>query len=329
MRYFQRMILSTSVSTIILLLSNAAVGQGSADTYPSKPVMVIVPFAAGGPVDLEARLYLPKMGALMGQSFVVDYKLGAASMTGSGYVAKARADGYTLLVHSAGLTVFPAFYKDLSFDVVKDFSPVSVMSERFSVLMVRASFPAKTLAEYIAYAKANPRKINYGTAGVGELSHLAGALLHSITNTTVTFVPFKGTGPILQELAAGRLDVSSGGLILAVPLIKSGKVHPIAILNNNRNDLFPGVPTVVEQGVPGYTFSNWLGFLAPGATPTAIVNKLSEGFARVAGDPDIVATLRAQGSLHVGSTPTQFRQIIIADIARWEAVVKEAGIRLE
>ena len=315
---------------IISMLNCAVVfAQGAADNYPNKPVTVVAAIAAGGPIDLEARPYLAKISAMMGQSFVFDFRPGAAGTIGAGYVAKARPDGYTLLVISAGFTVFPAFYKDLPFDVVRDFAHVSLMSERTSVLQVPVSFPAKTFPEYIAYARANPGKINYGTTGVGSITHLAGAWMHGATNTKVTFIPYKGTGPLLQELMAARVDVASGTLVSALPLMKTGKVRPIAILNDKRSTLLPGVPTVAEQGVPGYNYSNWLGFVAPGGTPVAIVNKLSEGFARVARMPEIVSALEAEGSIAVGSTPAQFRQLIVTETARWQKVVQETGIKLE
>jgi tripartite-type tricarboxylate transporter receptor subunit TctC len=310
-----------------LALPAAALAQ--ADAFPSRPVTVIASIAAGGPIDLEARLYTPRISALLGQSFVLDFKPGAAGTIGSAYVAKSRPDGYTLLVTSAGFTVFPAFYKDLSFDVVKDFAPISAMSERASVLMVPTSFPVKSFAEYMAYAKANPGKINYGTTGVGSITHLAGAWMHGATGTKVTFIPYKGTGPLLIELVAGRVNVASGTTIAALPLIKQGKVRPIAMLNARRSRQLPDVPTVAEQGIPGYNYQNWVGFLAPGGTPAAVVNKLGEGFARVAKMPEVIAALEAEGSSAVGNTPAQFAKQIATETATWQKIVDDNGIRLE
>ncbi len=301
----------------------------AADGYPARPVMVVAGIAAGGPIDLEARLYTPRIGAMLGQSFVLDFKPGASGTIGAALVARAKPDGYTLMVVSAGFTVFPSFYKDLSFDVVKDFAPVSLMSERTSVLQVPESFPVKSFPEYIAHARANPGKINYGTTGAGSITHLAGAWMHGATGTRVTFIPYKGTGPLLLELVAGRVDVASGTLVAALPIIRQGKVRPIAILNDKRSRLMPEVPTVAEQGVPGYNYSNWIGFIASAGTPPAIVNKLSEAFARVARVPEVVAALEAEGSTAVGSTPAQFRQLIATETARWQKVVDDNGIRLQ
>ena len=241
-----------SVAIAILALSGAANGQSAPDQYPSKPVVIVAGIAPGGPIDLEARVYSNKLTTMLGQTFVIDFKPGATGTIGAAFVAKARPDGYTLLVASASFTIFPSVYDDLSFDVVKDFAPLTLATQRTSVLQVNPSFPAKTLPEYLAYARANPGRINFGTTGAGSGSHLAGAWLHTATNTKVTFVHFKGTGQLLQEVMAGRIDVASGTLVLSLPLIKSGKVHPMVILNDQRSKLLPDLPTVSEQGIPDF-----------------------------------------------------------------------------
>lgn len=245
--------ITTKKAAAMLLAAEPAAGAPlamaqPADSYPSRPVMVVAGIAAGGPIDLEARLYTPRISALLGQSFVLDFKPGASGTIGAAHVARARPDGHTLMVVLAGFTVFPSFYKDLSFDVVKDFAPVSLMSERTSVLQVPVYFPVRSFPEYIAHARAHPGKINYGTTGAGSITHLAGAWMHWATQTRVTFIPYKGTGPLLLELVAWRVDVASGTLVAALPIIKAGKVRPIAILNDKRSRLMPEVPTVAEQG---------------------------------------------------------------------------------
>ena len=311
------------------LLSVHALAQESVGSYPSKPVVVIAGIATGGGIDIEGRLYLKKMTEFLGQPFVLDFKPGAAGTIGAGYVAKARPDGYTLLATTGGFTVFPAFYKDLSFDVMRDFAPISLMSERFSVLQVSQSFPAKTFPEYLAYVKANPGKVNFGTTGVGSITHLAGAWLHGATNTSVTFIPYKGNGPLMQELIAGRVDVSCGILTSSLPLVKAGKSRALAVLNDKQSRLFPGLKTVAEHGVTGYNYANWMGFLAPGATPAVLVNKLSDEFARTARSQEVVNVLESEGSIPVGSTPAQFRQLIALETARWQKVVLDNGIKLD
>lgn len=325
---FLRLLMSCAAASATLF-SGAALAQDKADAYPSKPFVFVVPVAVGGPNDLEARLYAAKMSGLTGQQFIVDNKPGAGTRIGTAYVAKAKPDGYTLLVVTGNFTTIPALHKDLPFDTIRDFAPVSLMSKRPLVLFSYPSFPAKTFGEYIAYAKANPGKINFGTTGVGGISHLLGSWMHSATNTKVTFIPYKGTGPMLPDLFAGRVDVHVTILPYTLPLIKSGKVRPLAITDDKRSKLLPDLPTVAEQGIPGYNYASWHGYAAPGATPAATVTKLSEGFARVAKAPDVAGPSEAEGHVMVGSTAAQFRQLIVTETDRWRKVVQDAGIRLE
>jgi tripartite-type tricarboxylate transporter receptor subunit TctC len=306
----------------------AFAGLAQAQAYPARPITIIVAFAAGGPVDLESRLYTAKAGEIIGQPMIIEYKVGGGTAVGSGYVAKAKPDGYTLLSNSAALAVFPAFYTNLDFDVLKDLVPVTQMSKRSSVLVASTASPFKTYAEYLAYAKANPSRVNYGTAGVGDISHLVGEWMHSLSGSKVTFVPFKGTGPVMTELMAGRIDVSTGTLIATLPLVKAGKIRPLAMLGSERSKHMPDVPTVAEHGMPEFDYANWLGFFAPGGTPAAVVNKVNDALARVARMPAIVTELDNQGSLAVGNTPAQFRQYFASEVVRWKKVVDGAGIKL-
>ena len=322
-------LLRQSALVALGLVSSCALGQTGAISYPTRPVTTVVAIASGGPIDFEARLYATKMTELTGQPFVLDYKPGAGGAIGSAYVAKAAPDGHVLLVASAALTVAPAFYKNLPYDTVKDFAPVSLMSKRYSVLVVHPSFPARNFVDYVAYARANPGKINFGTSGVGSISHLSAAWMHNATNTRVTFLPYKGNTPLTQDLIAGRLDVSTANLLGVAPLVKAGKVRVVAFMSNVRSSLLPGVVPIAEQGIPDFDHVNWLGYVAPGATPTAIVNKLGEAFARVARMPDVVTTLETAGGALVGSTSGEFRQVINTEIARWRRVVEENGIKPE
>lgn len=320
---------STRLALIVTLGLGAhgAAHAQSATSYPTRPVTVIVPFAAGGPADLESRLYTPKLTELLGQSIVIDYKPGGGTAVGTQQVIRSKPDGYTLLAATAALTVFPAFQRELGFDVVKDLQPISLMSKRSSVMMVRPGFPAATFTEYVSYARSNPGKINYGTAGVGEVSHLAGLWLHALTKTTATFVPFKGTGPVLIELMAGRVDVTSGTLVAALPVIRSGKARALVMLSDQRSKQLPDVPTVAEQGYPEYNYSNWLGFLAPPGTPAAIVTRLNEAMAKVARLPEIVTALDGQGSIAVGGSPSEFGQLVAAEVMRWRKIVDDAELK--
>lgn len=283
--------------------------------------------APGGPADLEARLYAKKMAGYFGQNFIIDAKPGAGTTIASAYVAKAKPDGYTLQIVTGSFTIFPALYTNLSFDTLKDFAPVSLMSQRTTVLIAHPSFPAKTFEEYIAYARANPRKINFSALGVGSGAHLGGVWLHGSTNTQVTFIHYKGVSLQTPDLVAGRVDATFGSALSALPLIKSGKVRVLAIGNDQRSKLLPGVPTISEY-VPGFNYVAWLGFVAPAATPPGVVNKLSEGFMKAAREPDVAATLEAEGSIMVGSTPAEFRQFLVTDTNRNRKLIQDNAIRL-
>ena len=310
-----------------LTFAELAFSQGTVSTFPSKPVVMVIATAPGGPVDQEARIYAPRAVEYFRQPFIVDTKPGAAGTVAAGYVFKTAPDGYTLLVVTGNFAVLPSFYKDLPFDTLKDFSAVSLMSNKPTVLLAHLGFSPKSFADYLAYAKANPGKINFGTSGAGSISHLAGAWMHSVTNTKVTFIHYKGAATI--DLVAGRLDVVPAALIAGLPLVKSGKVRAIAVMSEGRSSVLEGVPTVAEHGIPGYDYTSWFGLVAHSATPAAIVNKLSDGFANVAKAPEVIAKLALEGGVTVGSTPAQFQRILNLETARWQKLVQETGIKLE
>ena len=312
-----------------MLAAGAALAQGTAETYPAKPVQIVVPFTPGGATDIEARVYAQKLSDSMGRSFVVDYKAGAGGTIGGAYVAKAAPDGYTLLVVTSSFTVNPVFYKNLGYDTVRDFAPVSLMSKRVTVLLARPSFPAKTIREYIAYAKANPGKINVAATGAGSIPHLAGAWLHSATNTQATYIQYKGTSPLLLDLIAERVDVNPSPLVNGLQYIKIGKLKILGIMSDEHSELLPGVQTVAEQGVPGYDYSSWLGFVAPRGTPPAIVNRLSAELAKAAHAPDVAQKFGPEGTTMVGSNPKQVQDLIATEVSRWSKLVQESGIKLE
>ncbi len=304
-----------------------ATAQSTAN-FPNRPVTIIVPFASGGAVDGETRYYANTMTKVMNQQFILDYKTGAGGTLANAYVAKARPDGYTVLVANASFTVYPAIYKNLTFDTVKDFAPISLLSQRISVLVTGPSFPANNLDEYIEYSRAHPGKINYGTTGSGSVGHLAAAWLHNLTKTSVTFVHYKGAPQQLLDLQAGRLDVASGNLLAQMPLIKAGKLKPLAIFTNRRSKLLPDMPSAVES-VPAFNYTNWIGMVVPSATPTSIVMKLNEGFVKMTKDPELISAFEKEGLGLVGSTPAEFAHHIATELALWKKVVSENNITLE
>lgn len=300
----------------------------TAQPVANRPVTLVVANTPGGPVDVETRLYAGRLQEVTGRSFVLDFKPGAGGTVGSAHVAKAAPDGQTLLAVTAGFTAFPALYRNLGFDTVRDFAPVTLMSQRTSVLLAHPGLPAANFAEYIAQARANPGWINHGTTGAGGIIHLTGAWMHNATGTTVTFVHYKGAAPELLDLVAGRIQATSTTLLGAQPLLKAGKAKALAVLNERRSPLLPDVGTIAEQGIPGYNYSSWLGFIAPAATPAEEVNRLNDAFVRVARIPEVAARLAGEGSMMVGSTPQQFRDIIATETARWRSLVQATGITL-
>ena len=318
--------LKLCAAAAVTLLSGSAFAQGA---FPSKPITVIIGLTAGSPSDVETRLYTPKLSGFLGQPILIDYKPGAGTTIAGAYVAKSAPDGYTMMFITSGFTAVPALYKDLTFEPTRDFAPVSMMSEKPLVLMVTQSFPAKNFMEYIAYARANPGKINYGHVGVGSTAHLAGSWMHSATNTTITQVPYKGMPPLLSDMLAGRMDATVALISNSGPLVKAGKMRLIATLGDKRSRLLPDVPTIAEQGIPEYNYTTWSGFLAPAGTPAATVNKISEGFAKVARERDVAATLEGDGAVAVGSTPGEFRQVFVSSAERLRKLIQDNGIKAE
>lgn len=299
----------------------------TAQAYPTRPVTVIVPFSAGGPVDTDTRRYAARLSEMIGQPVVIDYKPGAGTSIGAAYVAKAKPDGYTLLSDSSAFAVFPAFYKDLKFDPLKDLVPITMMNALVSVVMVPPSSPIKSFSEYLAYTKANPGKLSYGTSGVGDVSHLSMVWMHSMAGAKVTFVPYKGNAPMMVDLLAGRVDAGSASLVQALPHIRSGKLRALAVRGANRVKPLPDVPAVNEHpGMKEYVSVNWLGFFAPAGTPAPVIDKLSSALIAVTKLPDVVAELESQASTPVGNTPAEFKALVTEEIARWKKLVAEMGI---
>ena len=320
--------IGSSIFLIVgLLLSFVSIPAHAASSLTS-PVTIILPLAAGGPNDIEARMYAGHLNTLTGQQFLVDYKLGAGGTIAAGYVAKSVPDGRTLLLSGGSFSASPALYRDLSFDIIKDFSHIALMSIKHMVLAASSEFSPATFEQYVAYNKANPGKANFGTTGAGGSVHLAGAWLHGLLNSKVTFVHYKGAALGTTDLAAGRVQLSAITLQQALPLIKTGKIRALALMGPRRSDLLPGIPTVNEQ-VPGFNYESWVGFSAAANTPDAIVKQLNDGFAKVARLAEVRKALEAQGGAAIGGTPNELRQLIQDESSRWRKVAQENGIRLE
>jgi tripartite-type tricarboxylate transporter receptor subunit TctC len=317
--------LAKTLCSLVLAAPLAAAAQGAADSYPSRPVTVIIPFAAGGPTDNEGRIYTNKLAETLGQAFVFDFKPGAGNRVGTQTLIKAPADGYTLMFTAATLSVIPLMYSDLPYDLYKVVAPVSLVSKRYSVLVGHPAVPYKNIKEYVAYAKANPGKINMATSGVGGSQHLTNVWLNSITGTDTTQVHYKGTAPILTDLMAGRVDVYFGTLLTVLPHFKSGKLRPVAQASLERNPALGDLPTIAESGYPGFEYSSWLGLLAPAGTPEVIRYKLAAELNKVIKMPDIVKRMGTDIQL-IASTPAEFQRYYMSEHERWKKLVKEANI---
>ena len=314
---------------LCLALAAAFLQTAQAQNYPTRPVKLVVGFPPGGGVDINARLLAPKLSEYLGQQFVVDNKPGAGTNIANEFVAKAPPDGYTLLLTSPALAINMSLYSKLSFDTLRDFAPVSMISESPNVLVVPAGLPVANLQALIARAKAMPGKLNYSSAGPGTSQHLAGVLLTMRTGTSVVHIPYKGSAPSLTALIASEVDFSFANIPAVQGHIKGGKLRALAIAAPKRDAQLPEVPTMKEAGVEGVEVSVWFGVFAPAATPKEIVRTLADAVMRAARDPDMRRRLHEQGAEPVGSTPEEFAKFMRAEVARWAEVVKVSGAKAE
>ncbi len=303
--------------------------QDAAAQYPSRPVTLIVNIAPGAGVDIETRIYSQKLTENLRTQFIIDYKPGAGGTLGAAYVAKAAPDGYTLLSTSSGYTTAAALYKSLPYDSIKDLAPISLMSRIGYPLMVHPSVPAKNLKEYLAFSASKPGGANFATSGQGGLPHILGEWLHSATRNKATFVHYKGGSPAFAAVMAGEADVAWGGFAAMNAHVKAGKVRLLGVSTADRARPYPDLPSIAEQGVPGFDVAAWLGFMAPGRTPTAIVDKMSVELTKVAKDPEVRKRIEADGGDLIGSTPEQFRKLVIAEVTRWRKLAQDVGMQAE
>ena len=303
--------------------------SASAQDYPVRPIRIIVPFTAGAGVDIVARAVGASLTEAWKQSMVIDNRPGAGGTIAGELVARANPDGYTLMLGNVStLAIAPALNPKLSYHPLRDFAPITLITNSENVLVLHASVPATTVKELIAYAKANPRKLNYGSSGNGTSSHLGGAMFASMAGVEMTHVPYKGSGPMLTDLLAGQLQLSFSSVPTALPHIKSGRLRALAVTLLARSATLPDLPTVQEAaGLKGFEISLWQGIVAPAATPRAIVLKLNQQIAASLRTPDLKNKLTAQGMEVVGNSPEQFAAYIRDEIEKWTRVVKSSGAR--
>lgn len=303
--------------------------SGAADRYPSKPVRIVVGFAAGGPTDLVARLLASKLQSALGQPFIVENKPGAGSNLASDLVAASPADGYTLLLAAAPITMNGYLYKNLKFDVQKSFEPVSMLMSAPSVLAVNPATPAQNLAELIALAKQQPGKLTFASTGNGGSPHLAGEMFKQRAGIDIVHVPYKGAAPAMSDVMAGHVTMSFMTAVSALPNLKNGNPRPIAVAAAQRMPQLPDVPTMSEAGLPGFISDSWNGLFAPAGTPKEIVDTLQRETAKAMAAPDVREKLLAQGAIPLGGSSADFRAHIKKEVEHWGKVLKSVKVTID
>jgi len=312
-----------------LCLAGASLSAG-AQTYPDRPVRIIVPFAAGGGSDVVGRAIAQKLSEKLGQSFVVENRTGAGGSLGATQVARAVADGYTLLLGSnSEIAQYPNVAANVPYDSQRDFAPIAMLATVPLALAVAETLPVKSVPELLAYARQNPGKLNYGSAGPGSTTHLAMALFTSMTGTTMTHVPYRGSAPVVTDLLAGNLQLAIPTMPAVLPHAGGGKLKVLAVSTAKRATALPNVPTIQESGVAGYATGLWTGLLAPANTPPQIVAQLNAAVTEALASADVKETLARQGAEPAGGTPEQFAEEIRREVAVWRDVVKQTGIRID
>jgi len=300
-----------------------------AQNYPNRPVRMIVPYPPGGSLDITMRVLGPKMTEVMGQNVIIDSRPGADGNIGTELVARAPADGYTVLIHAVPLVVNPSLRRKLPFDVNKDFIPVSLLTASPLVLVVNPSVPVKSVKELVALSKKHPGKVTYASAGNGSNLHMAAELLNNLAGTKMLHVIYKGGGPALVAVLSGEVDLSYLNIAAIMSYAKSGRMRALGITSAQRSPLMPDLPTIAESGVPGYEFTSWAAALVPAGTPATVVATLYDAFAKALRSPETEKRFSEQGVVIVASSPDEFAKFFKTELARWAKVVKETGIKAE
>lgn len=312
--------------------SSAAFAQGAAappGVYPTKPVTMVVPFPPGGPTDLIARVLAQTLGEQLGQPVLVDNRGGANGNIGANYVAKAPADGYTILYNTSSITLSPSLYKNVPYDVSKDFTPIASVAVVPLGLVVNPSVPVNTVGEFIAYAKANPGKLSYGSAGNGNVTHLGAFQFVQANGIEATHVPYKGSAPADVDLVGGQIQFMTDTVNSVMPFVRDKRLKMLAVTTGKRMALFPDVPTLAESGMPGFEVGAWQGVMAPAGTPTAVVNRLNAEIVKALNSTAVRERLALQGAEPLGSTPAAYGAYVQKELKRWAGVVKATGVTLD
>jgi tripartite-type tricarboxylate transporter receptor subunit TctC len=299
------------------------------DAWPSKPITLVVPFAPGGTTDILARIVGKKLGETLRQSVIIENRAGAGGTIGATNVARAAPDGYTFLMATVAHTMAPNVYKNLPYEFTRDLDPIGLVALTPNVLLVNSTIPVKTVAELIAYIKAHPNTVNYGSAGTGSTEHFSGALFRSIAGVDISHVPYKGGAPMMTDLMGGQIQMAIETSPSAESYVRSGKVKALAVTTVKRSSAYPGVPTMEEAGVKGYDVTTWFALMAPHGTPAAVEKSASAVLAKVLKEPDLQKLFAQQGVSAGDMTPAQLSAFILSENTRWAKVAKEAGLKAD
>ncbi|TXI79888.1 MAG: tripartite tricarboxylate transporter substrate binding protein [Cupriavidus sp.] len=318
-----------AVQAVCAVAAFAAGSQAIAETFPARPIRLIVPFAPGGSVDIAGRLITDAWGKQLGQPVVADNRAGASGNIGMDQLAKARPDGYTLAINNVALAVNPFLFARLPFDTARDFASVGTMGTSQHVLVVTNSLPVKNVRELIALARSQPGKLSFGSAGTGSTFHMAAELFKSESGTQILHVPYKGGGPAMVDTIAGQVQMSFPVLSAAMPQVQAGKLRALAVTGPRRSPLMPDVPTMAEAGLPHYSFETWFIVSAPAGTPRDVLNRLNQTLNAALAEPELKARLIKEGFEPLTMSPAQADQMLRKEMTRWSAQIRQAGIQPE
>jgi len=329
-RVRRRLILVPALAAVAVFLPAAWSGGAFAQAFPSKPVKLVIPFPPGGSLDAVGRAIADKLTQMWGQSVVVDNKPGAGGNIGADFVAKSAPDGYTVVMGALSThAVNPSLYPKMPYDAVKDFAPISLVAITPNVLVVNPSLPVNSVKDLIAYAKANPGKLSFGSGSNGSAGHLAGELFKVDTGTDMVHIPFKGGAPALQALLAGDTQLMFDNLANSMQQVKAGRLKALAVTTEKRSALVPDLPTMAESGVPGFDISTWFGIMAPAGTPPDVIAKWNTDLVKVLNSPDMRERMTAQGAEAAPDTPAEFSAFIARELAKYARIVKASGAKVD
>jgi len=306
-----------------------AAAAATAQTYPERPVRLVVPWPPGGSVDTTARYVNEQLGKELGQPIVIDNRSGATGNIGTEAVARAKPDGYTLLINTITIATAPALFPSLPFDVVKDFAPISVVAQAPHLLIVNNNVPAKSVRELVALLRASPGKLSYASAGNGTNFHIAAELFKELSQTYALHVPYRGGGPALLDTISGQVDFSFPSLTAGLPQATAGRVRALAVTSAARSPASPDLPTIAEAGLPGYEFTSWQLVLAPAGTPQEIVGRIHRGIVQTMKSPQVLERYAREGTIPMSTSPEEAAAFLKAEIARWTKIIRERGIKAD